>query len=62
MWELARCWGGKKSWELNNPPFIVYETYHEGTLPGRKSFIKISKENIIVTMYKKADDSEDYIL
>ncbi|HHV96286.1 MAG TPA: alpha-mannosidase [Clostridiaceae bacterium] len=59
-WQDARV--VKKSWELNNPPFIVYETYHEGPLPGRGSFIKISKDNIIATVFKKAEDSENYIL
>jgi len=31
-------------------------------LPGIGSFIKISKDNIIATVFKKAEDSENYIL
>jgi len=52
----------KKSWELNNPPFIVYETYHKGIAPRTASIINISRENIIASVFKKAEDSEDYIL
>jgi len=47
---------------LNNPPIAFIEYNHKGILPQEKSFIEVDKENIIVSVIKKAEDSEDIIV
>jgi alpha-mannosidase len=47
---------------LNNPPVVLVEHCHKGRLPKEQSFIKVDKENVMVTVFKKAEDTEDTVL
>ncbi|MCX7795322.1 MAG: alpha-mannosidase [bacterium] len=47
---------------LNNPVIAFVEYKHPGILPQEQSFISVDKENIIVTVIKEGEDSDDIIL
>ena len=49
-------------YELNNPPVGIMETFHEGTLPEMMRNCIISEENIILTVLKRAEDNDGYVL
>ena len=51
-----------KGYEFNNPLIAVVGNVHKGILPSKHSFIEISPENLIVTVVKKAEDSDDLML
>lgn len=59
-WETAHT--VKAAAELNQKPVSIIETYHKGTLPQKDSFVKVNVENVIISVAKKAEDSEDLIL
>lgn len=59
-WEQAGT--VRRAAELNQPPTTLIETYHpDGTLPQSDSFFSIDCDNILVSVIKKAEDSEDLI-
>ena len=41
---------------FNVRPVLVPESYHKGTEPQKKSFIHCSKDNVIMTAFKLAED------
>jgi alpha-mannosidase len=42
--------------ELNQPPFALVETYHDGPLPQRRSFGDDGGGDVVVTVVKRAED------
>ena len=52
----------QKGYEFNNPLIAVIGDGHKGILPAKHSFVEISPENLIVTVLKKAEDSDDLML
>ena len=52
----------QKGYEFNNPLIVLNEPSHKGSLPSKHSFIEISPDNLIVTVLKKAEDSDDLIM
>jgi alpha-mannosidase len=52
----------RKAYEFNCPMVPLTEPSHEGRLPKVFSFISAQPENIILTVVKKAEDSDDIIL
>lgn len=52
----------QKGMELNQPLTAVVESFHNGNLPASDSMIHISEPNIIMSAFKKAEKSDDYIL
>jgi alpha-mannosidase len=52
----------RRAYEFNCPMVPVMETSHGGSLPKVFSFISAQPENIILTVVKKAEDSDDIIL
>jgi alpha-mannosidase len=52
----------QKAQALNTPVPIVYETYHQGPLPLSGSGLEISSDNVIMTVFKMAEDGDGYIL
>jgi alpha-mannosidase len=52
----------RKAYEFNCPMVPLIETSHGGSLPKVVSFISAQPENIILTVVKKAEDSDDIIL
>lgn len=52
----------RKALELNQELIHIVETYHKGSLPSFYSGIKISHDNIIVSVYKRCEDDTGTIL
>jgi alpha-mannosidase len=52
----------RRSLELNQPSFALIETYHEGPLPQRQSFASDGGGEVVVTVVKRAEDSDDRIV
>jgi alpha-mannosidase len=59
-WEQAGT--VQRAAELNCKPISIIETYHEGRLPQKDSYISVDKNNIVVSAVKKAEDNDDLIL
>jgi alpha-mannosidase len=47
---------------LNQRPIPLIGTYHEGPLLQRDSYLLVDRDNIIITVLKKAEDNDDVIL
>jgi len=52
----------RRGYEFNYPLLTVIEPIHEGEIPPSHSFIEVSPDNVILTVMKKAEDSEETIL
>lgn len=52
----------RKAVQLNTNFEHVVETYHMGYLPQKYEGIKVSRNNIIASVFKKSEDGKDYIL
>jgi alpha-mannosidase len=52
----------KKAYEFTYPLVPIIEPSHKGDLPKTHSFVSVLPENIILTVIKKAEDSNDVIL
>ena len=48
--------------ELNQRPITLIESYHQGELPQKDSFLNIDKDNLVVSAIKKAEDNDDMII
>lgn len=52
----------RNAYELNVQPIHINETYHKGNLPQVMKGINVSEANVIVTVFKMAEDGNGYIL
>lgn len=52
----------RRAAELNQPGTALIETYHDGCLPVRDSFLQVSSDSIVVTAVKKAAENDDIIV
>ncbi|MFV2066792.1 MAG: glycosyl hydrolase-related protein, partial [Pirellulales bacterium] len=52
----------KFGWEHNTPLIVKRSRAHDGTLPDTHSFIKVSADNVLVTIVKKAEDGKGIIV
>jgi alpha-mannosidase len=52
----------KRAYEFNYPLLTLVVPAHEGKLPKSMSFISVQPENLVLTVMKKAEDSDDAIL
>lgn len=59
-WEQAGT--VKHALELNQRPITIIESYHEGELPQKDSYLTVDKDNIIVSVVKKAEEGSDLII
>jgi alpha-mannosidase len=50
------------SYKINCPMYASVEEGHEGTLPTEFSLVRVNKENIMVEVVKRAEDSDDIIV
>lgn len=48
----------RRAAELNQPPFALIETFHEGRLPQRASFVSDGGGDVVVTVVKAAEDAD----
>ncbi|KRV50418.1 glycoside hydrolase family 38 [Wenjunlia vitaminophila] len=42
--------------QLNQPPFALLESYHPGPLPGRRGFVAVDGESVVVSVVKGDED------
>jgi len=59
-WQEAGIWHLAE--ELNSPPEYVWETEHDGQLPGRHSFARLDGPNVQWSVLKKHEDSNALII
>ena len=52
----------RRGYELNTPLIAVLERPHAGDLPAAGAFVKVEPENMLLTVLKKAEDSDHLIL
>ena len=52
----------RRAYEFNYPLIPIIEESHRGNLPKSHSFVSIQPENVILTVMKKAEDSDHLIL
>ena len=52
----------RRGYEVNNPLIPVIADSHVGRLPKEYSFVRVEPTNVVVTAFKKAEDSDDLIL
>lgn len=52
----------RRGHEFNNPLIAVSDMAHAGDLPAVLSFVRVTPEPVLLTVLKKAEDSEDLIL
>jgi alpha-mannosidase len=48
--------------ELNQPPFALIETFHDGPLPQRRSFADDGGGDVVVTVLKRAEDDDALVV
>jgi alpha-mannosidase len=48
--------------ELNQPPFALVETYHDGPLPQRASYADDGGGDVVVTVVKQAEHGGDFVV
>ncbi len=59
-WQEAQI--PRRAWELNAPPMWVNEYSHDGDLPTSASLLRGEPANVLVTVCKKAEDSDALIV
>jgi alpha-mannosidase len=59
-WETAGT--VRRAVELNQRPISIIETYHEGNLPQKDSFLSVDADNVIVSVVKKAEESDALVI
>ncbi|SFI76147.1 alpha-mannosidase [Paenibacillus sp. UNC496MF] len=52
----------KRALELNQAPTVVIETYHDGELPQRASYLSVDRDNVVVSAVKRSEDNDDLIV
>ncbi|MBM7582317.1 alpha-mannosidase [Caldicoprobacter guelmensis] len=52
----------KKAALFNQRPVALIETYHEGALPQKMSFLAVDVDNVVVEVVKKAEDDDDIVI
>jgi alpha-mannosidase len=48
--------------ELNQPPYALLESYHDGPLPAERSFADDGGGPVVVTVLKGAEDGDGYVV
>lgn len=59
-WQSANA--PRKAYEFNVRPITIMETYHKGDLPPVTEGLHVSAENVIATVFKRAEEGNGYIL
>lgn len=52
----------RRAAELNQRAVAILETYHDGPLPSRSSYLSVDAPNVIVSVLKRAEESSDLVL
>lgn len=52
----------KMGYEFSYPMQVIVVTPHKGELPLERSFVEVFPENVVLTVVKEAEDSEDVVI
>ncbi|MFD1676637.1 alpha-mannosidase [Alicyclobacillus fodiniaquatilis] len=52
----------RRAAELNQPPIVVVETYHQGDLPQADSFLTVDSDHVDVSVVKQAEDDNEMVI
>ena len=52
----------QRALQLNTQPTVIMENHHNGCLPLTYEGMKLDKDNVVVSAFKKAEDGNGYIL
>jgi len=52
----------RQGYDLNYPLFAIQTEKHTGSLPESHSFLAVAQDNVVVTAFKKAEESDDFIV
>ena len=52
----------QRALQLNTQPTVIMENHHNGCLPLVYEGMKVDKDNVVVSAFKKAEDGNGYIL
>jgi len=52
----------KRGYELNYPLIPIVASKHKGSLPQKHSFISLTPDNLVLTVVKKAEDSDAKVI
>jgi alpha-mannosidase len=52
----------RRAAELNQPPFALIETFHDGPLPQRRSFADDGGGDVVMTVLKGAEDGDGSVV
>jgi alpha-mannosidase len=59
-WEVAGTVGHAA--EINQRPVVLIESYHDGPLPEKDSYLFVEPHNVILEVLKQAEEGEDLIV
>jgi len=59
-WQTGRPF--RRAAELLEPPAIIYQGIHSGTMPKSASFLSVENDKIEISSVKKAENSDDLII
>ena len=48
--------------ELNQPPFAMLESYHDGPLAAQASYASTAAASVVVTVLKRAEDGDGFVV
>ena len=48
--------------ELNQPPFAMLESYHDGPFPSQSSYASDGGDDVVVTVVKQAEDGDAFVV
>ena len=52
----------RRAAELNQPPFVMFESFHDGPLPSEASYADDGGGAVVVTVVKGAEDGDGYVV
>jgi alpha-mannosidase len=59
-WEDAET--AQRAAELNRPPIALAESFHQGPLPQRDSYVTVQPNTVVAPVIKRAEDNDDLTL
>ena len=52
----------RRATALNRRPTVLFESFHDGPLPGVSSFLSVEPENVVLGALKVAEDGDDLVV
>ncbi|HEY8437887.1 MAG TPA: glycoside hydrolase family 38 C-terminal domain-containing protein [Candidatus Limnocylindrales bacterium] len=52
----------RRAAELNQRPTVLFESFHPGSLPAKRSFLSVEPEHVIVGAMKLAEDGDEAVV